>query len=132
MMSRRLLALIVPLSAAFGLSACSDYGYGYGGRGYSRVSVGIGYGNRYYDPYYDYYGSNPYWGWYNGYYYPGTGIYVYDRYRRPFSWAPYSGYWTQRRNYWQGRPDWRSRGWDFRDNWRDFDRRRDGRRYRRR
>ena len=129
MMSRRLLALLVPLSASFGLSACSDYGYG--GYGYSRVGVSVGYGNRYYDPYYSYYQSNPYWGWYNGYYYPGTGIYVYDRYRRPYSWGPYSSYWIQRRNYWQSRPDWRSRG-DFRNYWGDFDRRRDGRRYRRR
>ena len=25
------------------------------------------------------------YGWYNGYYYPGTGYYVYDRYRRPIA-----------------------------------------------
>lgn len=49
--------------------------YGYGGYGYDPF-------NRY-NPYYrsPYYGS-PYFGWHDGYYYPGTGNYVYDRQRQ--------------------------------------------------
>ena len=36
-------------------------------------------------PSYDY-GYPGYYGWYGGFYYPGNGIYVYDRYRRPYRW----------------------------------------------
>ncbi len=54
----------------------SPYGspYGYGGYGYDPF-------NRY-NPYYrsNYYGSP--FGWYDGFYYPGTGDYVYDRQRQ--------------------------------------------------
>lgn len=63
------------------------YGYGpYGGYGYDPYygygyGSGIGYGFGYGSPYGSYYGS-PYWGWNNGFYYPGTGIYVYDPNRR--------------------------------------------------
>ena len=77
--------LIVVTLAGAGLSACThdDYGYGYGG-------VSVGYGSAgYYDPYDDYHGyysANPYWGWYGDYYYPGSGLYIYDRYRRPHRW----------------------------------------------
>src|SRR4051794_19873007 len=49
------------------------YGAGYGGYG------GYGYGS----PYYGGYGYGSPYGWYDNYYYPGTGIYVYDSYRRP-------------------------------------------------
>ena len=82
-------------AAALGLSACTD-GYGYSG-------VSLGYGSGYYDDYYGggYYGS-PYWGWYGDYYYPGSGYYVYDRYRRPHRWS------DSQRRYWEGRRhDWR-------------------------
>lgn len=96
------------LTAAIGLGGCSTYGmYGspYGG-------LSVGYGN--YDPYYGYgygyspygysrYGYNsgyfgsPYWGWYDDFYYPGTGYYVYDRYRRPHRWSDSQRvFWTQR------------------------------------
>ncbi len=96
--------------AGVGLSGCA---YGpYGGLG-----VGVGYGNGYgygdyYDPYYGggYYGANynrygygygqPYYGWYGDYYYPGTGYYVYDRYRRAHRWT------DAQRRYWE----WRRRG----------------------
>ena len=68
-------------------------GLGYGG-GYG--DYGYGYGS----PYYGYGGSlrrlrrlrpaitaRPRrYGWYDNYYYPGTGIYVYDSYRRPHVW----------------------------------------------
>ena len=97
------------VTAAIGLGGCA---YGpYGGLG-----VGVGYGDGYYDPYYGsgyygdgYYGSSYYggigygtpgYGWYDGYYYPGSGYYVYDRHRNPYRWSD-----TQRR-YWQ----WRQRG----------------------
>lgn len=90
------------MAAAVGLSACTT-GYGYNG-----VSVGVG--NGYYDPYYSGYGYGagypgygygygyaPYYGWYDGYYYPGTGYYVYDRYQRPYPWDNYKDYWEGRR-----------------------------------
>jgi hypothetical protein len=105
----------VLLAAGVGLGGCA---YGpYGG-----VSVGVGYGDGYYDPYYDgyspygyspygYYGSRyggygaygaPYWGWYDNYYYPGTGYYVYDRYRNPYRWSDRQRrYWEQRRRAYQ-------------------------------
>ena len=102
-------------------AACTD-GYGYGG-------ASLGYGSGYYaDPYYGggydagygygggygggYAGYGGGFGWYNDFYYPGTGIYVYDRNRRPFRWND-----TQRR-YWQGRPGWNQRG--ARANWNGF------------
>ena len=46
----------------------------------------IGYSSGYYDRRYGGYGygyGSPYYGWYDNYYYPGTGYYVYDTYRRP-------------------------------------------------
>jgi hypothetical protein len=95
------------------------------------MSVGVG--NGYYDPYYGGYGYrtgysrygypygfDPYWGWYDGFYYPGTGFYVYDRYRRPYRWTDtHRRYWTDRRE--------RSLASGFREignNWSDFDARR--------
>jgi hypothetical protein len=86
----------------YGYGGGYGYGdnYGYGGR--SGVSVSIGTGN--------------YWGWNDGYYYPGTGYYVYDRYRRPYRWNGYQQrYWSDRQNYWRHhyrRP--------MRSNWRHF------------
>jgi hypothetical protein len=81
-----------------------DDGYGYGG---SRVAVGYGsaYGGAY---------GSPYWGWYDDYYYPGTGAYVYDRYRHRHAWNDgQRAYWEQRRGSWRGEQRWRN-------NWRDF------------
>jgi len=113
------------LGAAIGLSACTT-GLGYGPYGGSGVSVGINSG--YYDPYYDGYGYGygysragygytPYWGWYDGFYYPGTGYYVYDRYRRPRHWTEAERrYWNEKRT--------RTLAEGFRrvatDNWEDF------------
>jgi len=78
----------------------SDYGYGYGspysGYGYQDPYYG-GYGYGDYGYGYSGYGS-PYSGWYGGYYYPGTGYYVYDSYRRPHRWSDrQQRYWSQRR-----------------------------------
>jgi hypothetical protein len=113
------------IAAALGLSACSDYGYGYGG-------VNVGYGPSYYaDPYYAG-GISPYWGWNDGFYYPGTGYYVYDSYRRPYRWnGAQQRYWEGRRYAYRGRnPGIRNPA--IRNNWRDFrqDRRQDNRAFR--
>jgi hypothetical protein len=72
-----------------GLGVGVSYGdpYGYGGYGgyndpYYGYGYGSGYGYGYGSPYYGGYYGSPYWGWNNGFYYPGTGYYVYDRDRR--------------------------------------------------
>jgi hypothetical protein len=87
-----------------------------GGCAYGDVGLGLGYGGGYGDygygygsPYYGGYGYGPYggygaypgyyggFGWYGDYYYPGTGIYVYDSYRRPRVWnSRERSYWTTR------------------------------------
>src|SRR5688572_13126927 len=85
------------VAAGVGLSRCTTYSpFGYGN------GVSVSYGDRYYDPYYDRFGSRygyssaPY-GWYDGFYYPGAGYYVYDRYRNPYYWNDYQRrYWTVR------------------------------------
>ncbi|SFP93981.1 hypothetical protein [Sphingomonas rubra] len=115
---------LASLLVGFGLStaACTD------GYGYSGVGVGVaggyadpyygGYGNGLYgDPYYagglSYGGVGSYYGWYNNFYYPGTGAYVYDRYRRPHRWN------AGQRRYWEGRRGG-IRNDQVRDNWADF------------
>jgi hypothetical protein len=95
------------------LGGCTD------GYGYSGVSVGAGYGGGYTPGYYGGYGgygyAPSYFGWYNDFYYPGTGVYVYDRYRRPYRWN------DGQRAYWEGRRDaWR--GGAIRDQWRGWGR----------
>jgi len=85
----RLAALALVTGVALG--GCA---YGLGDPYGSYGGVNVGYGSSYgygYDPYYGYagYGGYPYggygygygdpFGWYGNYYYPGTGIYVYDR-----------------------------------------------------
>lgn len=110
-----LLSLIGGL--AFGTAACTD-GYGYGG-------ASLGYGSAYYaDPYFAGGGWDGGWGgglapgfggpfgWHNNFYYPGTGVFVYDRYRRPFRWN------DAQRRYWQARPGWNTPG--ARANWNGF------------
>lgn len=120
-----MLGLLTGLAA--GLGGCTD-GYGYSG-------VNVGYGTAgYYDPYdagYGYAGygggygagfGSPYYGWYNDFYYPGTGVYVYDRNQRRHRWN------DGQRRYWEGRRGG-YRNDQIRDNWADF--RRDVRRERR-
>ena len=138
----RLAALALVSGISLGGCAYDMYGDGYGGYGgsggyggfgypQSSVSIGVGYGGGYgYSPYYGgygnyggYYGGSPF-GWYDDFYYPGTGIYVYDSYRRPRVWND-----TQRR-YWTRH----SRNWDNRNsgtwtrssgqNWSGFNRQR--------
>lgn len=86
---------------ALGTAACTD-GYGYGG-------ASLGYGSAFYaDPYYAGGGWGGFgpgvgpglglgstFGWYDNFYYPGTGVYVYDRFRRPYRWN------DSQRRFWQ-------------------------------
>jgi hypothetical protein len=101
-------ALLLAATAALG--ACTAYdGFGYGG-----VSVGVSSGGYYphrYSPY-------SYYGWYDGFYYPGAGYYVYDDYGRRHRWS------DRHRHYWEGRRDGRR---DHGENWDGYRRDRDGR-----
>lgn len=121
-------AAALAATAAITLSGCAYNGL------YSGVSVG--YGNAgYYDPYYGYgygypgygysrlgYGYSPYWGWHDSFYYPGSGFYVYDRYRRPYRWTDAQRrYWTIRRERALATST-TSQPVVIRDNWGDFDR----------
>ena len=119
MLSSRIKAAAIVLAASAGLAGCaygpyvgvsvgtgygspygygydpyySGYGYGYGSPYYS--GYGYGYGSPYYDSYY---------GWNNGFYYPGTGWYVYDRdrHRRPMT--------DEEKSFWETRIQaWRKR-----------------------
>ena len=109
------------LGVGMGAAACTD------GYGYSGVAVGYNSGGYYGDPYYGdgygyadpYYGGGyglggaSYYGWYNNFYYPGTGIYVYDQNRRRYRWN------DNQRHYWEGRRgNYANR--DVRDNWQGF------------
>ncbi|HEX8486214.1 hypothetical protein [Sphingomonas sp.] len=109
---------------ALGLGACTD------GYGYSGLAVGYngGYGDGYYgDPYYDagygggygaYGGYAPsYFGWYGDYYYPGTGVYVFDSNRRPYRWN------NAQQRYWSQQQRYRGRDWNGQGSWNGFDRR---------
>ncbi len=94
-----------------GLSIGVGYGNGYGGYGYGRDCYdpyspygGYGYGG--YDRYGFPYGGSGYgscgygyspFGWYDGFYYPGSGFYVYDQYRRRHVWSDaQKRYWSER------------------------------------
>lgn len=94
------------VAAGIGLSACASDGY-YGGM--------YGGGGYYSDAYY----SQPYYGWYDDYYYPGTGYYVYDSNRRPHRWD------SRQRAYWQHRGQ--NYHGDRHDNWDRWDHRSDHR-----
>jgi hypothetical protein len=75
----RIRSALVILAASAGLGACTSFSP-YGGIG---VGVGSGYGSYGYDPYYGGYGRGSpygYYGWYDGFYYPGAGYWIYDRY----------------------------------------------------
>lgn len=121
MILKRLALLGALAGLGVGTAACTD-GYGYSG-------VNVGYNGGGYDPYggygdpygYDGYGygsyggyGSSYFGWYNNFYYPGTGVYVYDRDRRRYRWNG-----TQQR-YWQGQAGRYARNPQVRENWADF------------
>jgi hypothetical protein len=100
-MKHRIIPALFAASAALALAGCVTDGYGYGG-------VDVGYGGGYG------YSGSPYYGWYDDYYYPGTGYYVYDRGGARHRWSDgHRAYWEGRRG--NNRP---------RDNWSGF--RRDG------
>jgi hypothetical protein len=78
---------------------------------------GLGYDAPYYDPgacWEDgWSGSSvmPYCGWYDGFFYPGTGIYVYDRNRGPHVWSDgQQHYWSGRREQWHNMSTTGARG----------------------
>lgn len=108
-MQLRIPAAIFAATVLLGLSGCATDGYGYGRLGYGS----------------SYYGGSPYWGWYDDYYYPGTGYYIYDRYGSRHRWN------DGHRRYWEGRRG-RLTDRERRDNWRDYraDRRQDNRQFR--
>jgi hypothetical protein len=89
---------------ALGGCAYGDLGYGsgyYGGYGYGGPSFSVGLSSGYYSPYYGGhgygYGYGSPFGWYDDFYYPGTGVYVYDTYRRPHVMT------SRQRTYWSSR-----------------------------
>lgn len=96
-------ALTAALAGLLALGGCSAYddGYGYGG-------VSLGYGSGYYDPWY--YGR---YGWYDGFYYPGSGYFIYDRHGQRHRWNNHHRrYWESRRHNQEGRHEWRDRDHD--------------------
>src|SRR5262249_23740695 len=114
---------------ALALAGCADYyGAGYGGYygssyGYGSPYVGVVYSGGSF-PFYGGYGygyGSPY-GWYDDFYYPGTGTYVYDTSRRPHVMS------TSQRTYWSRRSPAVRTGssTSARANWSGFDRRNTG------
>jgi len=106
MLNSKVRTAVIVMAAALGLGGCASYdrGYGYGGFdvGYASNGYyggGLGYGS----------------GWYNDFYYPGSGFLVYDRGGRSYRWN------NAQQRYWEGR----------RFNPRDREDVRDIRRYRR-
>ena len=100
------------LGLGLGVAGCTD-GYGYGGAGVGYASDpyygggygGAGYGG--YDGFAGYGGLNSYYGWSGDYYYPGSGVYVYDRNRRPYRWSgDQQRYWQGRRGNYRGGGNW--------------------------
>jgi hypothetical protein len=102
----RISTIALIIAGGLAVNGCA---YGSFGR-YGGVSVGLGSGGYYNDPWCGGYGyGSPYWGWYDSFYYPGSGFYVYDRYRRPYYWNDrYRRYWTERRETWERRSGRRS------------------------
>lgn len=123
MISKRIGGICAAIGLSLGLGACTD------GYGYSGVSLGYGNAGYYGDPYYDDFGyagfggfggygvGQSWFGWNNGFYYPGTGVYVYDSYRRPYRWN------NAQQRYWSGQQRFRGRDWNGQGNWGGFDRR---------
>ena len=53
----------------------------------------------------------PYCGWYDGLFYPGSGVYVYDHDHHPHVWSDgQKDYWSQRREQWHGQSTTGARG----------------------
>lgn len=112
-MKKRLAAAVAAAGLSLGLGGCMG-DYGYGGVGYASDYYG-GYGDGYgygYGPSLAYGGYGGYGGWYNDFYYPGTGIYVFDRSGHRSRWNDgQRRYWEGRRGQGQGRgAQWQGRG----------------------
>lgn len=83
MLNNRIRTALVVLAASAGLGACTNMGpfggVGVGvGSGYGGYGYGSPYGYGYGSPYGSYYNRYPSYGWYDGFYYPGRGYWVYD------------------------------------------------------
>lgn len=97
MIAMKKVAPIAAFASILALGGCTE-GYGYGG-------VNVGYGSGYY---YDDYPYGPYapYGWYDDYYYPGNGYWLYDRGGARHRWSDRQRrYWEQRREHggkWDG------------------------------
>lgn len=100
MISRRIRAALLVISASLGLAACTTYdGYGYGG---------------YYGGRYSYYDSWPTYGWYDDFYYPGRGYYIYDRSGHRHAWN------REQRRHWLSRSRDREDRRQIRQNFRTY------------
>jgi len=103
MYASRIRAAGLVIAASLGLSACMSP-YGYSGVG---VGVGVGNGGYYGDygyggygyPYSSYGYGYPSYGWYDDFYYPGNGYYVYSRDGHRHRWT------DAQRRYWESRRD---------------------------
>lgn len=116
MASRSPRLIFVGLVSLLALGGCAyDDGYGYGG-----MSVGTGYyAGDYYGPagygaggFGNGFGNGGFGGWYNDFYYPGTGYYVFDRGGRRHRWNDgQRSYWEGRRAQYRGRDGVPGRGY---------------------
>lgn len=109
---RKVAGLLLAGLATAALGGCAyDAEYGYAG-GYGPGPGAYAYGPEY-DAYYgdpSFYGAG--WGWYGDYWYPGSGVFVYDRYGHGRRWSGREqSYWHDHgprpggpANPWHGRP----------------------------
>jgi hypothetical protein len=109
----RLKLAALALAGGVSLAGCAT-GYGYGEYGYGYGPYYGGYAYPYgYD--YGYGGYYDPFGWYGDFYYPGVGIYVYDRDHHRHEWNDdQRRYWENRRSTWQSRT---GRTWGGSENW---------------
>ena len=97
-------------AGALALGGCAYGGYGLGYGGYYGD-----YGYGYATPYYGYgYGAYDPFGWYGDYYYPGTGVFVFDSSHHRHRWdRDQQRYWSSRRTQWESRSGhhWSGENW---------------------
>jgi hypothetical protein len=97
-MMNRIRTALFAASAALVLSGCATDNFGYGGR------MGMGYGP-------GVFAGDPYWGWHDNFFYPGTGYYVYDRGGARHRWSNnHRRYWEARRGGRSVQPNWQGYG----------------------
>lgn len=92
-------SVLIAVAAMLGLSGCASTGVG---------TVSAGYSGGSYNPYYASSAyRTPYYGWYDGFYYPGAGAYVYDRSGVRQRWSDgHRSYWESRRSHRPGGENW--------------------------